>query len=105
MESDDIKVIVAQVNAITATQDDKLSSQETLALVTALFEMLLKFCKKSPTFAAAIIQHLHDAGFDVMSIASKERDAVLVKFGRTISGMDERAQMTVRRISSKLFNA
>lgn len=98
MDSEVIKTIVAQVNAVCANEDESTPEQ-----LNGILGLMNKECNKSPTFAVAIIQHLTESGIDVMKMDLPNSDEFRAKFQAQVEKLGERELMQIRKISSKLF--
>ena len=88
MESDKIKAIVAQAKALTRGE----TSPDTV------MESMTKEMGRSPNMAVAIIQHLKDEGYDLMSFSGEKAEAFRVKFKPQIEKLDERQLTQLKQI-------
>jgi hypothetical protein len=93
MDTNKIKVIVAQAKALTSGEEQPQN----------LMDIMVRDMAKSPTFAVAIIQHLKDKGVDLMKEGGEAAEAFRAKFRPQIEKLGEREFAQIRKISSKLF--
>lgn len=103
MNSEQIKVMVGQVNAICSSDDFKFEQDRTKSLAYDLINSLLNDCVKSPQFAVAVYHHLKDAGYDLADVMSEFTELFNAVFSKTIERLDERSLIQIRKISTKLF--
>jgi hypothetical protein len=94
MESDKIKIIVAKAKALGQGDAEGAGS---------IMIAMVRDMSRSPTFAAAIIQHLKDGGVDLMNYQGEAAENFQAKFRPRMEKLDERELTQLRKISSKLF--
>jgi hypothetical protein len=100
-----IKNTVKLVNQITASKDTRFDEDETRYLVTTLLGELCDKFNKSPKMVAAILQHLHDCGFDVTNgVKSENTFRFIETFGTRINSLNDIQIQRVREINNALFN-
>lgn len=88
MESDKIKTIVSQAKALTR-------GEQTADVV---MDNMTKEMGRSPNMAVAIIQHLKDEGYDLMSFSGEKAEAFKAKFSPQIEKLDERQLAQIKKI-------
>lgn len=99
-----IKNTVKLVNEITASRDPKFDDDETRYRVSCLLGELCDKFAKSPRMVAAILQHLNDAGYDVVGGVKSENTIRFIEtFGHRLSRMDDVQLKRVREINNVLF--
>lgn len=95
MDSDKIKVIVADAKALTRGEQGP----------EPVMEAMVKDMGRSPTMAVAIIQHLKDEGYDLLSLDGPAAERFRTKFKPQVEKLGERELAQLKKISSKLFSA
>jgi hypothetical protein len=93
MDTNKIKVIVAQAKALTNGEEEPQN----------IMTSMVRDMARSPTFAVAIITHLKDKGVDLMSVDSDASEAFREKFRPQIEKLGENEFAQIRKISTKLF--
>ena len=95
MDSDKIKVIVAEAKALTRGE----------ASPEPIMDAMVKDMGRSPTFAVAIIQHLREEGYDLLGLSGEAAERFKAKFKPTVERLGERELAQIKKISDKLFSA
>ena len=95
MDSDKIKVIVANAKALTRGEQEP----------EPIMEAMVKDMGRSPTFAVAIIQHLREEGYDLLSMNGEVAERFKAKFKPQVEKLGERELTQIKKISDKLFSA
>lgn len=95
MNTDKIKAIVANAKALTRGEQDP----------NVIMEAMVHDMGRSTTFAVAIIQHLKDEGYDLLSLKGDTAEKFRSKFQPQIEKLGENDLTQIKKISNKLFSA
>jgi hypothetical protein len=103
MDSNYIKEAVSKVNAILDTNDFDFNSNEGKSRATNLIVYLVTHFENAPTTAAAIMQYLHDNGFNVANIKGDAHSRFMRLFGPRIAQFSTSDIERLSRIIERLF--
>lgn len=97
--------IIRLVNRITATKDTAFQEDETRYMASSLMSDLTENFRERSKFVAAILQHLVDCGFDIVSgVKCEAQEKFIATFGYRITRMKPDQLARVREITTKLFS-
>jgi hypothetical protein len=103
VQSDKIKDVVAKVTFIESSGDKAFQTDAVRSTATQLLLVLTVGFTSSPTFAAAAIQHLTDAGYDISLVKGEAYSRFQERFGTKLSKFTDSQRDQIRQISVKLF--
>lgn len=103
MQSESIKRIVGLANALVDTGDRKFDTDNARNLASTIMAGLTRDFRQSPTFAAAIVQHIVDEGFDIRRVRGTAYAEFSTEFGGKMARMDAAQITQIRAISANMF--
>lgn len=103
MDSEAIKEVLIHVSNLVATGDKTFRTERGRHMASVLFKEATNRFYRSPMMAAAVVQHLMDAGFDLNQLKSTAYTDFLKQFGPKLSRIDDTQRQHIRTISRNLF--
>lgn len=103
MKSDKIKTLVKEVNEFCQNlRDGNLVDSEHHQKI--IMSCMISDCSKSPVFAVAIIQHIHEYGVNLLTLTGEIADAFRLEFQSHFDRLEDNDFIQIKKISNKLFN-
>lgn len=103
MQSESIKRVVGLANSLVATRDRNFTTDAAKNIASTILVDLTRNFRKSPTFAAAIVQHIMDEGFEISRVRGSAYNDFAQEFGGRLSRMNPAQVSQVRNISANMF--